>query len=261
MSLRRGAMWVTAGVACATLAAAAGTPREGDVRFKVTCQHSHTLADDPIVYPNQPGASHLHDFNGNRLTAAATTTYEQLEAGTTTCNDRADLAGYWTPQVKVNGQVRTPTSMTGYYRCGSKVCTTIQPYPDGLKIVAEGGTTGWQCDGRNASQPSPDGCRTNLTARVEFPDCWNGRDLDSTDHRSHMAYAVEGKCPTGYPVPVPELTTYTHFGDLPAGAVVTLSSVPVGLHGDFFNGWASDRQAFLVEECLVKKQRCESGGP
>src|SRR5207302_6794130 len=29
--------------------------------FIVLCDYSHTLSDDPIVYPQQPGASHSHD--------------------------------------------------------------------------------------------------------------------------------------------------------------------------------------------------------
>jgi hypothetical protein len=34
-----------------------------------------------------------------------------------------------------------------------------------------------------------------------FPSCWNGVDVDSKDHKSHVAYPSEvmtGNCPTGF---------------------------------------------------------------
>ena len=33
--------------------------------FLADCPFSHRLPDDPIVSPNLPGASHMHDFFGN----------------------------------------------------------------------------------------------------------------------------------------------------------------------------------------------------
>ena len=50
----------------------------------------------------------------------------------------------------------------------------------------------------------PDGLRLELM----FPSCWNGVDLDSHNHRSHMAYpdyVMTGSCPEGYDVKVPSL--------------------------------------------------------
>ena len=36
------------------------------------------------------------------------------------------------------------------------------------------------------------------TSRVTFPGCWNGRDLDSADHKRHLAYATSGRCPRSH---------------------------------------------------------------
>ena len=44
-----------------------------------------------------------------------------------------------------------------------------------------------------------------LALHVAFPNCWNGRDLDSADHRSHMAYGELGLCPPSHPVEVPTI--------------------------------------------------------
>lgn len=243
-----------------TPTAGAADWREGDVRFKVTCTLSASLEDDPIVYPGQPGAAHLHDFFGVRGVTASTDTYPELLALRSTCNDPDDHAAYWVPAVLVNGVKRAPGRMSAYYRRNLKHAP-IQPYPDGLKIVAEGGDTGWQCNGVPVPMDTPAGCTTDLTVRVHFPDCWDGVNLDSPDHRSHMAYAIDGQCPPSHPVPVPSLQTYTHYGNLTRRDRVTLSSGdPTTLHGDFFNGWTTSRQALLVADCLNLFQRCDSGG-
>lgn len=265
------------------------TWREGDVRFKVTCDYSHSLSDDPIVFPNQPGASHLHDFIGNRSVNAYTTTYQALQAGTTNCNDLKDKASYWNPAVYIsplNGPKikRDAESQTVYYRRGTKP-GTIQPIPAGLKIVAghsmsnpsaPTGRSGWQCNTLRTPQASPTSpvkCTYNLTMVIEFPDCWDGINLDSADHRSHMAYATGGDgqttasyCPPSHPIPLPEVTTYTHYGDIPNGYVVSLPQTPQpldpthGVHGDFFNGWDVARMQERTDTCLNGFQKCDSGG-
>ena len=45
----------------------------GDIGWTSVCDYSHSLKDDPIVYPGQPGVSHLHDFYGNTTTNAYST--------------------------------------------------------------------------------------------------------------------------------------------------------------------------------------------
>jgi len=45
-------------------------------------------------------------------------------------------------------------------------------------------------------------CNGNLEIRVEFPMCWDGVNLDSDTHRSHMAYPSlldNGICPDSHP--------------------------------------------------------------
>lgn len=254
------------------------TWNEGEVRFKVTCQYSHSAADDPIVFPDQPGASHLHDFTGNVGTDAFTTSWTDLQAFGTTCNDPGDLAGYWTPALLVNNVKRDPVRATIYYRRGFKTAT-IQPWGAGLKMVAGFsmsdpsapiGRSGWQCDvlHPNDPAPTPDGCETNITLVVEFPDCWDGVNLDSDNHRSHMAYANlidNGSriCPNTHLVPVPQATMYVHFGDLAPGEVITgLSSGGVTtVHGDLLDGWSPTRLESLIDDCLNAFVRCDSGGP
>ena len=46
-------------------------------------------------------------------------------------------------------------------------------------------------------------CDGGLQLRVRFPCCWDGKNLDSADHKSHMAYPSmvdNGVCPSTHPV-------------------------------------------------------------
>ena len=63
-------------------------------QFVLRCGYSHTLMDDPIVFPGQPGASHMHDFFGN-VGVNASSTVESMLAAQTTCRVPSDTAGYW----------------------------------------------------------------------------------------------------------------------------------------------------------------------
>jgi hypothetical protein len=53
-----------------------------------------------------------------------------------------------------------------------------------------------------------DHCPDGLRLELYFPSCWNGKDLDSPNHKSHMAYPSVidgGDCPDGYTVRTPTL--------------------------------------------------------
>lgn len=54
-------------------------------------------------------------------------------------------------------------------------------------------------------------CPAGVMVNVRFPTCWDGVNLDSPDHMSHMAYPSSGTfesggpCPSTHPVQVPQL--------------------------------------------------------
>lgn len=51
-------------------------------------------------------------------------------------------------------------------------------------------------------------CKDGIRLEIMFPSCWNGKDADSSDHKSHMAYpdlVMTGTCPEGYETRVPSL--------------------------------------------------------
>jgi hypothetical protein len=229
--------------------------------FLSVCRPSHVASDDPIVFPGDEGASHQHEFFGN-VTTNADSTYRSLRAGATTCRIAADTAAYWVPSLFANGERVAPIKVNAYYLAG-RGRGRIVAFPAGLKVIAgdhEATTpqalaiTGWKCSGvqdpRLAVDPKtcPDGSHDVMVIR--FPDCWNGKDLDSTDHKSHMAYRVGGTCPAGYPVRVPRLSLNVHF-DLPATTGLTLASGAIySAHADFFNAWNQTALTRLVRANL-----------
>lgn len=51
-------------------------------------------------------------------------------------------------------------------------------------------------------------CANGVRIEMMFPSCWNGKDLDSSNHKSHVAYpdlVINGNCPDDYPVRFPGL--------------------------------------------------------
>ena len=86
---------------------------------------------------------------------------------------------------------------------------------------------GWACGGfgatpRSAVVPNcpPD---RSLHLRVTFPSCWNGRDLDSADHKRHLAYATSGRCPRSHPVALPSLVLIFLYPSTESGRPVQAS--------------------------------------
>jgi len=58
--------------------------------------------------------------------------------------------------------------------------------------------------------PTGNDCKY-IRQTVIFPNCWDGTNLDSPDHKSHVTYAVGGNygqggnCPSTHPVRVPQI--------------------------------------------------------
>lgn len=244
--------------------------------FVVTCAFSHRLADDPIAHYGQPGASHSHDFWGNTSTNAFST-YDSLQSSSTTCNRRPDLAAYWMPTVlQADGRPLEPGAASLYYRAVGDP-ETVVPFPPNFRMLAGDShatapqpltETEWGCAQEGAKRPwqadiptCPAG--TQLAFRVNFPDCWNGRDVDSLDHRSHVAYRrPNGRCPDGYGVSLPKLAMTVQYAEAVTGPVTLSSGSPYSGHADFLNAWDQATLADLTAGCLNRIRLCRQfSGP
>ncbi len=100
-----------------------------------------------------------------------------------------------------------------------------------------------------------------LTLQLRFPDCWDGRNLDSPDHRSHVARSVDGAGPASHPVLMTELQVSVSWpvGGAAAARAAIDSGAVQGAHGDFLNGWDPDALAGHVDLCIHAKANCTVG--
>lgn len=240
--------------------------------FVAECQFSHRLPDDPIVLPALPGASHSHDFFGNRATDAFST-YQSLLGATGNCNPAPDISSYWVPTLFRGNTAIVPTGITFYYLGEVNNPAAIRSTPVGLKIVAGNSrATGpsdsiarWSCLHRGEVPPSknfvvcPAG--SMLETYLDFPQCWNGRDLDSADHKSHMAYPVAGNCPAAYPVVLSKLRMVLRYPVSGDTSQLRLSSgAGYTFHGDFFNVWPPAEMDRRVRNCINVVIKCGPNG-
>jgi hypothetical protein len=271
--------WLTVGLAALlALATLTSTQQPAAAVIKVAefpadCQLSHRLPDDPIVLPGLPGASHSHDFFGNHATDA-NSDYTELAGSTGNCDPAIDISSYWVPTLYRNNQPVLPSIITFYY-LGEGVNNpgAIRPTPVGLKIVAGNArATGdadsiarWSCLHAGQVNPSknfvncPSG--TQLETYLDFPQCWNGTTLDSSDHKSHMAYPVAGNCPSSHPVPVPKLRMVIRYPVSGDPSVLRLASGDGRtFHGDFFNVWPAAEMERRVRDCINVVVKCGHDG-
>lgn len=234
--------------------------------FFSACEYSHTLADDPIVKPSQPGASHSHDFFGN-VSTNAHSTYASLRAGMTVCRRPGDRASYWVPTLIVNGNPVEPFGSFVYYYGAGHRRKRIRAFPPGLRIVAGTSTatspqsrrvTSWSCTGEDGHHREVPTCANgeHLRLQIRFPECWDGRFIDSPDHKSHMAYKSDRRCPATHRVAVPQLVVNVGYPVGGGPGVSLASGSPYSGHADFFNAWDQDNLRRLVKKCLRRLRRC-----
>jgi hypothetical protein len=241
------------------------------VNFISACRFSHSAMDDPIVYPGKPGLSHDHSFVGN-VSTNAFSTLETLRAARTTCQRQADTAGYWMPTLLVNGAAVAPQGATIYYR--RRTLDNVRPFPAGLKMIAGSShaptpqslaITYWNCGVMAGVPPSssvptcPDVRGSSLRLHVNFPDCWDGTNLDSLDHQAHMAYSMRGRCDAAHPVAVPRITLIYRYPTLGGANVALASGGQFSAHADFFNAWQQGQLTRLVNSCLNALRHCARG--
>jgi hypothetical protein len=94
-----------------------------------------------------------------------------------------------------------------------------------------------------------------LQLQVNFPNCWDGSNLDSADHKSHMAYSVDGRCPASHPVETPAISIVVYYRVVDPAVAELASGSQFSGHGDFINAWNQQRLAALVDRYLNRTGR------
>jgi Domain of unknown function (DUF1996) len=285
--------------------------------FRIQCHFSHASPNDPVVALGRNAASHLHTFFGNVETDAYTTPELVRTMGGSTCHGGTlNRSGYWIPAiVDASGNFVRPLdqSFNIYYkRDGLRPSTHMQPMPKGLRMISgsaaatpanpvewqRGGGGGLGCtnpaNGDNVTPVGtipPDAWRVMphcppgswLHFTISFPRCWDGVNLDSADHRSHVAGPVYDpsradpgfqpyenlSCPDSHPVALPSLSVSIDFPVPASGTVgwkyasdmydMTITRGGYTIHADFYNGWNEEIKALWVTKCLNERRHCADG--
>lgn len=232
--------------------------------FIVRCPFSHQRQVDPIVKPGPKGtlSQHLHDFFANR-SVDSDSTYSSMIAAGTTCDLLADTAGYWSPSlIGPTGAIIKPKTMFAYYRNRPVKYGTTIPFPPDFRLIAGGAgvglpNAGWSCeqDASNMVQTPPNCGSSKLVLHVRFPNCWDGINTDSADHRSHVVYLQNDECPASHPVKVPEIFLHVRY-PVAGGSGYKLSDGTLAPHADFWNTWRQDALVGLVRRCLNAGINC-----
>ncbi|KAF2726732.1 hypothetical protein EJ04DRAFT_557822 [Polyplosphaeria fusca] len=120
-------------------------------------------------------------------------------------------------------------------------------------------------------------CKGGIMTVHHFPSCWDGKNLDSPDHQSHMysttkeAFAEAGPCPSTHPVRMPQLAYETlwdtaQFANMwPKDGknpfVLSFGDEHgYGTHADYMFGWKGDSlQKAMDDKCMFNA--CENGKP
>jgi hypothetical protein len=255
------------------LVAAAPSPARADGIFIADCTFSHRAPDDPIVFHGRPNWSHSHDFFGNRSTDASST-LTSLRRNAGNCLPAEDRSGYWAPTLYKHGRALKPAHVQVYYQDFGRYGRVL-PFPAGLRVVAgrqdarkpQHGVVRWVCEGDFTSDTPaqiPSCGAKPVVLRIKFPDCWDGRRLDSPNHRSHMTYNEANgqelglqRCPASHPIVVPTLQINVEY-PMHDGEDVTLASGSIiGAHADFFNGWEPSVLRTRVDNVINGGQICD----
>ncbi|EIW54702.1 WSC-domain-containing protein [Trametes versicolor FP-101664 SS1] len=237
---------------------------------------------DSIVNPDTIG-THVHAIVGASGFSNHYDPDELMKSNCTTIPVQPDLSNYWSPQLyhrdKDTGEFSAmPTGFNIYYlpRPGPKN-ETIKAFPKGLRMLA-GDTTRrtfnasshadqaitYVCltdtDSPQTNSMPTQQCVGGLRAQVFFPSCWDGVNLDSPDHKSHMAYPIQnfdsGDCPDTHPVHLISLfyemgvnVGQFDFHGVGTWVLANGDTTGFGLHADFQNGWDIDLLQDAIDQC------------
>lgn len=297
--------------------------------FRINCDFAHSSYDDPIVFPGQDGAAHLHRFYGNTLVDEVSDLTSLFTTGDSSCQgNELNRSAYWIPALlapfydlstgeRVLDEDNQPAwkavpAVVGnddeahevfYYSAGVDDLYSIQTIPLGLKMIAGShmGQPGaeqdtsiarWHCQSWESDESTNPQWSASIPACVApdrlrmdlfFPSCWNGVDLDSGDHKSHMAYPVADasseriQCPATHPVPIIRVSFHYAWGVKPevydpmnkssqgwrlASDMYDVTSESAGgmsLHGDWFNAWHPEALQAVLDTCIKGGMDCHDG--
>jgi hypothetical protein len=259
-------------------------------------------SDNVIVAPGvDNGAHHTHDYVGNQANDAFASN-DDFAAGETTCQNQGDKSSYYWPVLRLQdgteefdaqqqgggaegntGKILTASEVTLDYV--GNASSEVVAMPKFLRIItgdAKAFTNGtananaaWSCTGFEDRQLTdkypvcPDG--SSLVRTSKFQSCWDGQNVDSANHRDHVAFAdpTTGACPSGFKA-IPQLVQRLVYDvDAPslndngqAGPFYAVDGFPEQMHkpitdhGDFVNVFDEQLMNEMVQ-CINSGRQCQ----
>ncbi|MDQ0955459.1 hypothetical protein QFZ24_009382 [Streptomyces phaeochromogenes] len=259
-------------------------------------------SDNVIVAPGvDNGAHHTHDYVGNQANDAFADN-DDFAGGETTCQNPGDKSSYYWPVLRLqdgteefdaNQQGGGAEGNTGKILTASEVTldyvgnasNKVVAMPKFLRIITgdakafTNGTTNanaaWSCTGFEDRQLTdkypvcPEG--SSLVRTSKFQSCWDGQNIDSANHRAHVAFAdpKSGACPSGFKA-IPQLVQRLVYDvDAPSlddnGQSSPFYAVdgfpeqmhkPITDHGDFVNVFDEQLMTEMVQ-CINTGRKCQ----
>ncbi|MEU5276944.1 DUF1996 domain-containing protein [Streptomyces asoensis] len=260
-------------------------------------------SDNVIVAPGvSNGAHHFHDYVGNQSNTAFASDDDLAKAGTS-CADQGDKSTYYWPVLRLQngsqeqdaqkpgggiegnaGKIVTPKEVTLTFVGNPRSQVTAMPrllrvITGDAKAFVNGtanANASWSCTGFEDRQLKdkyplcPSG--SDVVRTFRFQSCWDGANIDSANHRTHVAFAAaDGTCPNGFKA-VPQLVQRIVYDvDAPSlqdgGKTTPLFAVdsfpeqlhkPVTDHGDFINVFDEGLMGQMVD-CINQGRTCGAG--
>ncbi|MFF3878413.1 DUF1996 domain-containing protein [Streptomyces sp. NPDC001978] len=290
---------VQANVAAKPRRTASASTGSFTTRCGVNANKNHNT-DNVIVAPGVTnGAHHLHDYVGNQKVNAFSSNDTFLQGGTS-CQNKNDLSAYYWPVVRVQdgtqdfdqnadgggkegnvGRIAVPSQAQIKY-VGSPTSKVVA-MPQFLRIITGdakafvNGTANanahWSCTGfENKVQLTdkypicPRG--SQMVRSFAFQSCWDGTNIDSANHRTHVAFAdAGGNCQNGFKA-IPQLTMRLVYNvprpSIQNGVVKNAYAVdgfpeqlhkPITDHDDFI-AVTTGGLANKIASCVNRGQRC-----
>jgi len=260
-------------------------------------------SDNVIVAPGVTnGAHHFHDYIGNQSNNAFASDQDLANADTS-CENPGDKSTYYWPVLRLqngkqeqdadkpgggtegnSGEIVTAKAATLTFVGNPK--SKVVAMPRLLRIITgdakafvngpANANASWSCTGFEDRQLKdkyplcPSG--SDVVRTFKFQSCWDGRNIDSANHRTHVAFeAAEGSCPAGFQA-IPQLVQRIVYDvDAPSlqdgGKTTPLFAVdsfpeqqhkPVTDHGDFINVFDEGLMKDMVN-CINDGEKCGAG--